>query len=283
VSPWIKDVTDEQFETEVVERSHELPVVVDFWAEWCGPCRVLGPTLEKLAAEGNGSFLLAKVDVDRSPRHAQAFGVRGIPAVMAFRDGKLVAEFTGALPEDTVRQFLRNVCPSESDRLFESAEAARPGRPEDAEKLYREALGVEPGHQGALVGLAELLVAAGRLAEAEELVEALVPGGALGERVENVRAALKIRENKPDATEAELRKKLESTEERGPVLVELGKLYAAEKRYPEALATLLLAAESSQELAQGEAKELMVDLFHVVGVRSPLADEYRTKLSRLLY
>jgi putative thioredoxin len=282
MSEWIRDVDDGQFEADVLERSKELPVVVDFWAAWCGPCRVLGPVLERLAVEGNGRFLLAKVDVDRSPRRAQAFGVRGIPAVMAFRHGQLVAEFTGAIPEEAVRQFLDRICPSDADLLFEKAEA-REGSDGEVESLYREVLRLDPGHQGATLGLAEALLARGEAAEAEELSEALVPGGPLGERIDNLKAALRVREARPDATESDLRKKLEASSDRGPILLELGKLLAAERRYEEALQALYQAAESSPELAQGEAKERMVDLFHIVGVRSALADEYRTKLSRLLY
>jgi putative thioredoxin len=201
---------------------------------------------------------------------------------MAFRNGQVVAEFTGAIPEEAVRQFLDRVCPSAADLVFEEAEAlAEKGA--EAVALYREALRLDPGHQGATLGLAEALLALGEAAEAEELAEALVPGGPLGERMDNLNAALRVREARPEATESELRKKLEATSERGPILLELGKLLAAERRYAEALEALYQAAESSPELAQGEAKERMVDLFHIVGVRSELADDYRTKLSRLLY
>jgi putative thioredoxin len=280
---WIKDIVDDDFQVEVLERSREVPVVVDFWAAWCGPCRILGPTLEKLALEYEGRFILAKLDVDRNPRHAQAFGVRGIPTVIAFRRGQIAAEFSGALPESSVRQFLDNICPSEADELFESAESEPADHAAEREALYRKALERDVNHQGATLGLAEILVARGETAEAEPLVAKLVPGGPYSERIEKVSSKLKIQEWAPSESERDLRKKLETSAERGPILLELGKLLASERRYPDALATLFEAAQSSPELARGEAKELMVEIFHVVGVRSPLADDYRSRLARLLY
>jgi putative thioredoxin len=280
---WIKDITDEEFEKEVVDRSHEVPVLVDFWAAWCGPCRVLGPTLERLANEAQGKFVLARIDVDRSPRHAQAFGVRGIPTVIAFRGGKLVAEFSGALPEESVREFLRKVMPSPADGLFDRAEKLRSQDPKKAEAIYREALAAEPGHPGAAVGLAEILVARGETAEAGSLVAPLVPAGPLVERVAQLQSEIKLRERKPELSETELRTRISRSAEPGPLLLDLGKLLAAEKRYPEALEVLLSAARADRKLAEGEAKELMVEIFHAVGVRSALADDYRTQLTRLLY
>ena len=282
-SEWVQDTNDDAFETDVLERSFRVPVVVDFWAPWCGPCRILGPTLEKLAREGQGKFVLAKVDVDRSPRLAQAFGVRGIPAVMGFRDGKLAGEFTGALPESSVRQFIESLAPSAAQVSFERAEEVRSQDVKASEALYQEALSLDANHPGARVGLAEILAARGETVEANSLIEKLGDGGALSDRVEHLAAALRIQERKPRASEKELRKKLEGASEPGPVLFELGKLLASESRYSEALEALLEAARTSPELARGEAKELMVEIFHIIGVRSELADEYRTKLSRLIH
>src|SRR3989449_3273907 len=131
----VVEVTDDTFVQAVLEESHRRPVVVDFWAEWCAPCRTIGPVLERLAAERQGSFLLAKLDVDANPQAAQAFRIQSIPAVKAFRDGKLVDEFIGAIPETAIRQFIDFVLPSESDRLVEHAEALeQAGRAEDAER-----------------------------------------------------------------------------------------------------------------------------------------------------
>lgn len=279
---WIRQITDEEFQEEVVDRSHQVPVLVDFWAAWCGPCRVLGPTLERLANEAQGKFVLAKIDVDRSPRYAQAFGVRGIPTVIAFRNGAIAGEFTGALPEESVREFLKKLMPSEADAIVARAEALRSEDPEEAEALYRKALAAEASHPGAAVGLAEILASRGENAEASALVGPLVPAGPLADRIAQLQSEMKLRERKPGTSESELRKKIAESAEPGPLL-DLGKLLAAEKRYAEALEALLKAAQSDRKLAEGEAKDLMVEIFHVIGVRSPLADEYRTKLTRLLY
>src|SRR5262245_36086478 len=177
-APFQIDVGDADFEREVLEKSRERPVVVDFWAAWCGPCRALGPILERLAKEHAGAFVLAKLDVDRAPATAERYGVRRIPPVLALEDGAPVAELTGAQPEPVVRQFLARVLPSEADRLAaEGAELAAGGHENAAEARFRSALERDVRHAGALLGLARVLGARGEREVALELLSRIVAGG----------------------------------------------------------------------------------------------------------
>jgi putative thioredoxin len=156
------DVTDDTFERDVLDRSTEVPVVVDLWAEWCGPCRTLGPILEGVVGATDGKVELVKVDVDANPRVASTFQVQSIPAVFALRDRKIVDSFIGALPEPAVREFVDRLAPveTEADRLVAAGDEAS----------LRQALELQPDHAGAVSALAELLVERGDRDEALALL-----------------------------------------------------------------------------------------------------------------
>jgi putative thioredoxin len=172
----VVDVTDATFNAEVIERSYQVPVVVDLWAEWCGPCRTLGPIIEKVVAETNGQVVLVKVDVDKNPGIARAFQVQSIPLVVAIKDGQPVDGFLGAQPEAQVRRFVQALVPSESERRVAQLLAA------GDEASLRAALALAPGDETVVVALAELLVKQGKSEEALQLL-ARVPETAEVRRV----------------------------------------------------------------------------------------------------
>jgi putative thioredoxin len=173
------DVTDATFGTEVIERSRSVPVVVDLWAEWCGPCRTLGPIIEQVVDETQGQVVLAKVDVDANRQVAEAFQVQGIPAVYALRDGKVVDGFVGAQPEAVVREFVDRLLPTEEE------DAAAKLLAQGDEASLRQVLDAEPGHPDAIVRLAELLVGRGDEAATSEALALLerIPESAETRRV----------------------------------------------------------------------------------------------------
>ena len=172
----VVEVTDATFEEVVVEGSKQRPVVIDLWATWCGPCKTLGPILEKVAGERQGAFLLAKLDVDANPMVAQALGVQSIPTVVAFKDGEPVNGFVGSYPEEAVNQFVDELVPTEAELEVEEAQAeAEAGDLDGAEQDFRDALAKDPQNRDAALGLARILVGRGDLDEARPLLTPLEP------------------------------------------------------------------------------------------------------------
>lgn len=178
------DVTDATFATEVVERSKQVPVVVDLWAEWCGPCKTLGPILEQVVAETGGKVVLAKIDVDTNRQAAAAFQVQSIPAVYALKDGKVVDGFIGAQPEANVRQFIQGLLPTEAEDELAALVAS------GDEASLRQVLARDPGHEGAIVALAEILV---RRGASDDTTEALALLERIPESAETRRVAAMAR------------------------------------------------------------------------------------------
>lgn len=272
-----KNVDSDAFAQEVIQRSREVPVVVDFWAAWCGPCRVLGPILEGLAGEGQGTFQLVKVDVDRNPDLASRFGVQGIPTVVGFRDGEPVARFTGALPEPAVRQWLDELRPTEADSQVELArDAIIEGDLATAEAQFREALGNDARHQEAGTGLGALLISQGRAQEALTILEQLSPTP----EVQKLQATARLAGDRGDMSNLEER--LRSDPDNPDIRLRLGKGLAARGEYEPALDHFLEVVRLGEE-HRDEARKAILDIFEVLGNDHPLTTSYRRRLANELF
>jgi putative thioredoxin len=279
----IIDVGDTDFEREVVERSRQTPVVVDFWAPWCGPCRTLGPVLERLAAESAGAFVLAKVNVDQAPAVAQAFAIRSIPAVKGFRDGALVAEFVGAQPESVVREFVAALLPTEAERLARDGEVrAAAGDAAAAEAAFREALGRDGREPRALLGLARLLAAQGHEADALALLDRVTPGAVVARDAARLAAELRTRLD-GGGDEAALRARVAADARDLDARLTLGRALAAREQYGDALAEFLAVVQQDARFADEAARRAMLDVFEVLGPRHPLTERYRGELAKALF
>jgi len=277
----IIDATDANFQAEVIEESHRRPVVVDLWAPWCGPCRVLGPILERLAEEHAGRFLLAKVNVDENPGLAHAFQVRGIPTVHAVVNGKVVDSFTGALPEIQVRAWLEGILPGPEVELLERADALleKDDRAR-AKEILGELLERKPRHGDALLRMARILAAEGKVDEAERSLDLILPDDA--ERLEKEIAVLRLKLSGDGVEEAERRAR-ENPDDLEARLA-LGKALAAAEQYERALEIFLDVLRKSPRVGPGEeARKAMVEIFGAIGARSELADRYRALMAAELY
>jgi putative thioredoxin len=275
-SPHVIDVNQADFQTQVIEKSFETPVVVDFWAEWCGPCRTLGPMLERGVDARSGSVVLAKVDVDTNQGLSQTFGVQGIPAVKAFKDGKVVAEFTGAIPPGQVEEFLNSLAPSIADVLAREGDAVAFDDPPAAQQKYEAALLADPHHEDASLGLAALVVAT----DPKRAMTLVIPF-----RPNPLAEAIAARIDLTDADSSDeqaLRAAVEDNPADGDAQVELGRVLAARGEYDEACTHLLLAVRAGGD-ARELAREQIVSLFTILGSDHPTTRAVRPKLAAAIY
>jgi len=275
----VLDVAEADFAREVLERSATVPVVVDFWAPWCAPCRTLGPILERLAEEHAGAFVLAKVNVDEAPNLAARHRVQGIPAVKGFRDGELVAEFVGAQPEAVVRDFLTSLLPTDADRLVTDA-ADMPAN--EAEARLRQALELEPRHEQALLQLARRLSERGEDAEALALLGRVLPRAPVSAEADRLAAILRTRVDGM-GDEGALRARIEADPDDLQARLHLGRALAARGRYEASLDELLEVLRRDVDFDDQGARKTMLDVFEVLGPHDMLTQRYRSELAKLLF
>lgn len=267
------DVDEAGFASAVLQQSRQVPVVVDFWAAWCGPCRVLGPILERLATEMRGAFVLAKIDVDRNRQLAAQFGVQGIPAVKAFRDGKLVDQFEGALPEKEIRAWLKKLVPSEVDLLLTAAADQEQTDPQSAAVVYRRVLQAEPGNSAALLGLGRVLLLQGD-PEAQAVLAQIKAGS---KEHATAQALLELAEFLAAADAAE--------DSANPTALQFRHAAQAARRaaWQEALQILLQIVQRDRAWNDDAARKAMLGVFNLLSENDPLVPHYRKQLANALF
>jgi putative thioredoxin len=283
LSEFAFDVSLEEFEARVLQPSLTVPVVVDFWAPWCEPCKVLKPMLEKLAEEYKGRFLLAKVNSDENPEIAQHFGVRSIPSVKVLFQGQLVDEFNGALPEGRIREFLDRVAlPAEpgGNLREEAAALVAAGQLEDALALLVEATRAAPDDEAVRLDAIDVLMQLGRHDEAGQLLAADFKQE--GDRANSLRARLALAEGAADT--APLEAKIAADPDDHASRLELSRAYAAQGRFREALEAALEVTRRDRFFAEGAGRKALLQLFEALAGEQydDLVREFRRKLSAAL-
>lgn len=275
------DVDADAFSRVVIEGSRQVPVVVDFWAAWCGPCKVLKPLLEKLAEEFQGKFLLAKVDADRNQALAGQYGVRGIPSVKAFVNGEIVDEFSGALPESQVREFLDRLIPAPAEELRRAAAAARDaGDAAQALQLLAEASRTDPGNENVRLDAADLLLEMGELDEAQRLLDSLSAATKDGDAARQLASRLGFARD-GGGDEAELRQRIQAHPDDMEARQSLANLLIARGAHREGLDELLEMVRRDRAWNDDAARKAMIAVFNLLGAH-PLASEYRRRLASAL-
>jgi putative thioredoxin len=282
-SPWIIDADEATFQTAAVERSRELPVVVDFWAPWCQPCLLLGPVLEKLAAEYAGKFLLVKADVDKLPGIAAGFGVQSIPAVYAMRDGQLLDFFVGLKSEEQLRGWIDRLLPTPAEQLVIQARSLATSDPKAAETKYVEASGLDANLASAKIELAALLLEQGRGDETRAILDELEQRGFLEPEAEKLKAQLHLAAPANSSVDLSQLRAAAGDPKNLPAALALAEGLASQGQYEEALATALSVVQSGKKEFVEPARKLMVDVFQLMPDGSPLVTDFRRRLSTALY
>ncbi len=282
--PHTIDVTTQNFEQEVLLKSQQVPVVVDFWAPWCEPCRQLAPLLHKLAEEFRGRFVLAKMNVDQSPEVAGMLGIQTIPTVVAFVGGRPVDHFQGVVPESTLREWLARFLPSPAQEHVRQGLELLTSDPVAAEKAFRTALQLEPDLAEAKIGLARALLAQERTDEVQEIIDELEARGFLEPDAQRIKSELELARNTAEAGDIEeARRAAQANPDDLDLQLRLAEALIGANKYREALDVCLRVVEKDRTGTGQQAKDLMLKVFEKLGPENPMTTEYRRKLATVLY
>lgn len=283
-SPYIIEVTEDNYQKSVVDQSFHVPVLVDFWASWCQPCQVLMPLLAGLAEQYGGKFILAKINTEEQQGLAAQFGIRSIPTVKLFRNGQPVDEFAGALPESEIRAFLDKHIPRESDALVERAQQQLlQGDAQQALSILQQAKSSDPANPNIDVALAQTQAAAGNLDEALKIIDALPADIAEQPDVVTLRGLLFFEHLLADAPgQADLEQHLAADENDSEAHYLLAAHKVVDQQYGEALELLLSVMRNDRTWNDGAARKAMLKLFDLLG-DDPLVPRYRSKMMSLIY
>ena len=286
MNPYVLDVSLQDFQAKVLDASVRVPVLVDFWASWCGPCRTLGPILDKLADEYDGKFIVAKVDTDANQELAGHFGVRSIPSVKLIVNGELVDEFTGALPESQIRAFIEPWLPSSAEPMRAEARAASArGARDEALALLQQAQALDPGNEAVTLHLAELMLDSGALADARQRLDQLTDGRDTA-RIDALRARLAMAERggslgELSALDAAVRADPDNLDAR----LRWVQALAANQDYARAFAEYLEIVRRDRHFGDDAGRKGMIELFDLLGSNElyhDLVRRYRRELAALL-
>jgi len=274
-SDYIKIVTESDFEYEVIAFSNQMAVIVDFWAEWCRPCKALTPILENIAHDAGGTFRLAKVNVDDNPNLAIRFNVRSIPNVIAFRDGQIVSEFLGLQPEVRIKEFIRSLAPSQVDLLLEKGQSQLEAQNWlEASNSFDQFLAKSPDHPAGLLGLIKSKLMLGEISEAKVLFDKFPPSSEYA-KMEVIRPLFEVL-IRVRSTQSKTDDPLEATYENALRLTTRGNL-------PAAMDGLIDILRQDKHYHDDEVRKVLLGLFETLGTHHHLTQQYRQELALILF